>query len=293
MLVTDHISRLLHHLKMQEYIFGWSNVSSCMLSSSKRITNAALLSARHHMPSSHVLMMRYEQQTKKAACEAADSLASTAICPAWLLILASSTAIGQSFCSWIIFKLWTANAFSRTTRHNANCMWFEQPGEPPIEPLILWEPEEGQGGKCVEVDTMLCKWLRPHQREGVQFMFECVAGLRQFGGQGTLPAQICPEWSKLSCKQPVCKLKTHPPGYMHAAYEHLMPAFCSTQNSCSYKAEGSCMVQGVFLQMIWAWGRHCKVGLTADSYVISIDKVSCLCASHWHHRLPCLYCRAW
>ena len=59
-----------------------------------------------------------------------------------------------------------------------------QPGEPPVEPLILWEPEEGQGGTCVEVDTMLCKWLRPHQREGVQFMFECVAGLRQFSGQG-------------------------------------------------------------------------------------------------------------
>jgi hypothetical protein len=28
------------------------------------------------------------------------------------------------------------------------------------------------------------QFLRPHQREGVQFMFECVTGLRSFAGQG-------------------------------------------------------------------------------------------------------------
>jgi hypothetical protein len=31
---------------------------------------------------------------------------------------------------------------------------------------------------------MLTRWLRPHQREGVQFMFDCVCGLRLQGGQG-------------------------------------------------------------------------------------------------------------
>ena len=31
---------------------------------------------------------------------------------------------------------------------------------------------------------MLTTFLRPHQREGVQFMFECVAGLKDFEGQG-------------------------------------------------------------------------------------------------------------
>lgn len=35
---------------------------------------------------------------------------------------------------------------------------------------------------------MLTKWLRPHQREGVAFMFECVAGLRQYEGQGCILA---------------------------------------------------------------------------------------------------------
>ena len=35
---------------------------------------------------------------------------------------------------------------------------------------------------------MLTRWLRPHQREGVQFMFECVAGVRQNGGNGCILA---------------------------------------------------------------------------------------------------------
>lgn len=55
---------------------------------------------------------------------------------------------------------------------------------PDVEPLILWDPPEGQPGEPVEVDPMLTTFLRPHQREGVQFMFECVAGLKEFEGQG-------------------------------------------------------------------------------------------------------------
>ncbi|KAF5757912.1 putative DNA helicase chromatin remodeling SNF2 family [Helianthus annuus] len=52
---------------------------------------------------------------------------------------------------------------------------------PDIEPLILWQPENLEDGDCslipIEVDHILVKFLRPHQREGVQFMFECVTGL--------------------------------------------------------------------------------------------------------------------
>ncbi|KAL6768149.1 RAD54B [Auxenochlorella protothecoides x Auxenochlorella symbiontica] len=59
---------------------------------------------------------------------------------------------------------------------------------PGIEPLILWTPTEGQEGTPVEVDPMLTRWLRPHQREGVAFMFECVTGLRPFDGQGCILA---------------------------------------------------------------------------------------------------------
>ena len=51
-----------------------------------------------------------------------------------------------------------------------------------MDPLVLWSAEEDDGS--VKVDPMLTQFLRPHQREGVQFMFECVTGLRSFDGQG-------------------------------------------------------------------------------------------------------------
>jgi len=34
------------------------------------------------------------------------------------------------------------------------------------------------------VPPVLAKWLRPHQREGVLFMYECVMGLRNYEGHG-------------------------------------------------------------------------------------------------------------
>lgn len=49
-----------------------------------------------------------------------------------------------------------------------------------FEPLVLWEAGPGEEDHRISVDPRLCKWLRPHQREGVQFMFEC----GEFGGGG-------------------------------------------------------------------------------------------------------------
>ena len=40
----------------------------------------------------------------------------------------------------------------------------------------------------VVVDPYLCKHLRPHQREGVAFLYECVMGLREPGQQGAILA---------------------------------------------------------------------------------------------------------
>jgi hypothetical protein len=40
----------------------------------------------------------------------------------------------------------------------------------------------------VLVPDVLCKWLRPHQREGVQFMYECVMSLRDYRGCGCILA---------------------------------------------------------------------------------------------------------
>ncbi|PSS26102.1 Protein CHROMATIN REMODELING like [Actinidia chinensis var. chinensis] len=52
---------------------------------------------------------------------------------------------------------------------------------PGVEPLVLWQPEEcdeGAGSLVpISVEYLLVRFLRPHQREGVQFMFECVTGL--------------------------------------------------------------------------------------------------------------------
>ncbi|ESQ47978.1 hypothetical protein EUTSA_v10020013mg [Eutrema salsugineum] len=52
---------------------------------------------------------------------------------------------------------------------------------PEIDPLVLWELEESEEGMSnatkIAVHPLLVRFLRPHQREGVQFMFDCVSGL--------------------------------------------------------------------------------------------------------------------
>lgn len=58
---------------------------------------------------------------------------------------------------------------------------------PPHEPLVLWVDENDQMNK-VEVIPELASKLRPHQREGVQFLFECTMGLRGFEGNGCILA---------------------------------------------------------------------------------------------------------
>jgi DNA repair and recombination RAD54-like protein len=62
-----------------------------------------------------------------------------------------------------------------------------------VEPLILWEPSSpDQHGEStasnISVEPFLCKWLRPHQREGVRFMAECLTGQRDFEGTGSILA---------------------------------------------------------------------------------------------------------
>jgi SNF2-related domain len=55
---------------------------------------------------------------------------------------------------------------------------------------VLWQPPEDEAGSAVDVDPMLTRWLRPHQREGTQFMFDCVCGLRSSVGQGASSCYI-------------------------------------------------------------------------------------------------------
>ncbi len=61
---------------------------------------------------------------------------------------------------------------------------------PAFEPLVLWEaPEDMEGaGGPISVDPVVCKFLREHQREGLQFLFDCVHGLKPHGGHGCILA---------------------------------------------------------------------------------------------------------
>lgn len=57
--------------------------------------------------------------------------------------------------------------------------------------LVMKRPISVPNGKQivdVVVDPLLTKHLRHHQREGVQFLYECVMGMRSFNGEGAILA---------------------------------------------------------------------------------------------------------
>lgn len=54
--------------------------------------------------------------------------------------------------------------------------------------VIQPAPKDAYSKSHVYVPPILAKWLRPHQREGVQFLYQCVMGLRDFDGQGCILA---------------------------------------------------------------------------------------------------------
>ncbi|KAJ5901548.1 DNA repair and recombination protein [Penicillium taxi] len=57
--------------------------------------------------------------------------------------------------------------------------------------LVMPRPTSVPKGKQivdVVVDPLLTKSLRPHQREGVRFLYECVMGMRSFNGEGAILA---------------------------------------------------------------------------------------------------------
>ena len=68
-----------------------------------------------------------------------------------------------------------------------------------FQPLIIWSQSQltdeerakypnREWADCIEVPPCIARFLRPHQREGVQFMAECVLGLRRFKGAGAILA---------------------------------------------------------------------------------------------------------
>lgn len=76
--------------------------------------------------------------------------------------------------------------------------------------LILWAPPDLSATEVltvkeekiqvhVVVDPILCKVLRPHQREGVKFMYDCVTGVQIPGQQGCIMADEMGLGKTLQC----------------------------------------------------------------------------------------------
>lgn len=70
-----------------------------------------------------------------------------------------------------------------------------KPNEPRHDPtapdaLVLTRPPTSPDKKVIEVvlDPLLARHLRPHQKEGVRFLYECVMGLKDFSGRGAILA---------------------------------------------------------------------------------------------------------
>ncbi|GFE54139.1 SWI2 SNF2-containing RAD54 [Babesia ovis] len=62
-------------------------------------------------------------------------------------------------------------------------------GIPPPNPLVLYtSPEDADVKVTIQVDPMLSGFLRDHQRQGVQFVFDCLMGLKEYNGQGCILA---------------------------------------------------------------------------------------------------------
>lgn len=81
-----------------------------------------------------------------------------------------------------------------------------------VEPLVLWRPsdEDDAGASPIEVDGCILQYLRPHQREGVQFLFECVTGMRDYEGRGCILADdmglVCVSQVRFIYHSPNCML---------------------------------------------------------------------------------------
>ncbi|KAG7352526.1 SNF2 family helicase [Nitzschia inconspicua] len=54
--------------------------------------------------------------------------------------------------------------------------------------ILKSAPLEKYSASNVFVPPILAKWLRPHQREGVSFMYQCVMGLKDYQGNGCILA---------------------------------------------------------------------------------------------------------
>lgn len=59
-----------------------------------------------------------------------------------------------------------------------------------LDAVVLTRPKMPPGTKAIDVvvDPFISRHLRPHQKEGVGFLYECVMGIKDFGGTGAILA---------------------------------------------------------------------------------------------------------
>jgi len=72
-------------------------------------------------------------------------------------------------------------------------------------------PTWWRAGCAVVVDPMLSKILRPHQREGVKFMYDCVTGRKVQGGRGCIMADEMVRASAQAIPGETARSLMHPP----------------------------------------------------------------------------------
>ena len=78
--------------------------------------------------------------------------------------------------------------FIRHSFYRAKVLRADEYGVEEEVTVLQPAPLASYAKKNVFVPDALCKWLRPHQREGVQFMYECVMSLRDYKGSGCILA---------------------------------------------------------------------------------------------------------
>jgi len=91
----------------------------------------------------------------------------------------------------LLLEATAAESSSDSSDSDSSSDESEEPEFKPHEPLVLYEPtdeERRRGAKEVVVPPLLCQFLRPHQREGVQFTFECVYEMKDYDGCGAILA---------------------------------------------------------------------------------------------------------
>ncbi|XP_060068607.1 DNA repair and recombination protein RAD54B-like [Ylistrum balloti] len=150
-----------------------------------------------------VMSVMTQQQFKSGKCFSASSLTQSAPSPSLL----QSGTINKAFVSPQTQGHSTQTAVKPTA---STTQYQVQPRHSIDQPGALVMPRPGKQHQWftnknslpivdVVVDPHIASHLRPHQREGVIFLYECIMGFRDFGGQGAILADDMGLGKTLQC----------------------------------------------------------------------------------------------